>query len=58
MRNSRRTTDLAANTSNGMVLKRTLDPLVRNKYNGKPGKIAAWASASHVEAAPVPKKKE
>ena len=41
--------------SQGMQLKRTLDPMVRNLFNGNPAKIAAWASASHVEAAPKPK---
>jgi hypothetical protein len=36
----------------GMQLKRSLKSLVRNRYAGDPGKIAAWESASHVEKAP------
>lgn len=35
-----------------MQLKRTLDPIVRITYKGEPGKLAAWASAFAVEAAP------
>lgn len=46
---------LAAAISEGMQLKRTLDPLARNLFNGNPAKIAAWASASHVENPPKPK---
>lgn len=34
---------------------RTVDGIVRNKYANDPGKLAAWASASHVEAAPKKK---
>ena len=48
---------LADAISQGMQLKRTLDPMIRNLYNANPGKIAAWASASHVEAAPKSKPK-
>ncbi len=36
----------------GMVGVRILDGIVKNVYNGNPGMIAAWASASHVEKAP------
>ena len=35
---------------------RLLDGIVRSKYYGNPGKLAAWASASHAEAAPKKKK--
>ena len=48
---------LADDIHQGMQLKRSLDPMVRNLFNGNPNKIAAWASASHVEAAPKPKPK-
>ena len=57
MRDIERVAGLAANISDGMQLKPTLDPMVRNLYNGNPAKIAAWASTSHVEAAPKPKPK-
>jgi hypothetical protein len=43
---------LEALVDTGMQIKRTLDAVVRNKYDGVPGKIASWHSASHVEAAP------
>lgn len=36
----------------GMVAKRVLNGVVRNKYAGDPGKLAAWESAQHVEKAP------
>ncbi len=35
---------------------RLLDGIVRSKYYGNPGKLAAWASASHAESAPKKKK--
>ncbi len=35
-----------------MVCVHILDGIVKNVYNGNPGMIAAWASASHVEKAP------
>jgi len=44
---------LASGIGEAMQIKRSLRPLVRNFYNGNPGKIAAWESASHVEKAPV-----
>ena len=46
-------TELANAISEGMQLKRSLKPLVRNRFAGDPGKIAAWESASHVEKAPT-----
>lgn len=36
---------------------RLLDGIVKGKYYGNPGKLAAWASASHAESAPKKKKK-
>ena len=47
--------ELANAIGDGMKLTRTLKRLVRNKYAGDPGKIAAWESASHVEKAPEKK---
>ena len=46
------TADIAATIRQGMVDVRVLDPVVRNKYADNPGKLAAWVSASHVQAAP------
>ncbi len=43
---------LAASVAAAMQLKRTMDPIVRTKYTGNPGKLAAWTSASTVEKAP------
>jgi hypothetical protein len=37
------------------VAVRTVDGIVRNKYANDPGKLAAWASARHVEKAPKKK---
>ena len=34
------------------------DVIVRNKHQGAPDNLPAWISASHVEKAPKPKKKE
>lgn len=46
------TADISATIREGMIAKRILDGIVRNKYANNPGKLAAWLSASHVEAAP------
>ncbi|MGQ0543180.1 MAG: hypothetical protein ACT4O9_15255 [Blastocatellia bacterium] len=46
----------AAKVRSGMIIVRILDGIVKNRYSGDPGKLAAWVSASHVEKAP--KKKE
>lgn len=43
---------LAASVAAAMQLKRTMDAIVRTKYTGNPGKLAAWTSASTVEKAP------
>lgn len=48
------TADIAATIREGMIDVRVLDPVVRNKYADNPGKLAAWLSASHVQAAPSP----
>ena len=45
---------LAASVAAAMQLKRTMDPIVRTKYAGNPGKLAAWTSASTVKKAPKP----
>jgi hypothetical protein len=37
------------------VAVRTVDGIVENKYATNPGKLAAWRSAKHVEAAPKKK---
>ena len=36
---------------------RTVDGVVRNTYHNNPGKLAAWASASHVESPQRKRKK-
>jgi hypothetical protein len=36
----------------GMVARRILDGVVKNKYANDVGKLAAWLSASHIEKAP------
>ena len=46
------TANNSANIREGMILVRTLEAIVKNKYANNPGKLAAWTSASHVEKAP------
>lgn len=46
------TAETAALIREGMIAKRVLDGIVRNRYAEEPGKLAAWISASHVEKAP------
>lgn len=46
------TAETAAFIREGMIAKRVLDGIVRNRYADDPGKLAAWLSASHVEKAP------
>lgn len=36
----------------GLKMVRELDPIIRNLFDEKPGKLAAWMSASRVERAP------
>ena len=43
--------DLAASVKLEVQLKRTMDPIVRSTYAGNVAKLAAWASAYHVEKA-------
>jgi hypothetical protein len=33
----------------GMIIRRILDGIIKNKYRDNPGKLAAWATASHIE---------
>ncbi len=49
------TAQTAANIRAGMILVRTLDAIVKNRYAESPGKLAAWTSAKHVEKAPKKK---
>lgn len=49
------TADISAKIRQGMIIVRTLDGIVRNRYANDPGKLAAWLSASHVEKAPKKK---
>jgi hypothetical protein len=49
------TAETAPNLRQINVAVRTVLRLVRNIYANNPGKLAAWASASHVEAAPKKK---
>lgn len=46
------TASISDSVRQAMVCVRILDGIVKNVYNGNPGMIAAWASASHVEKAP------
>lgn len=52
------TAELAAAVRRGMIAKRILDGVIKNKYRNNVGKLAAWLSASHVEKAPKKKKVE
>lgn len=36
----------------GMIARRILEGVVKNKYHSNVGKLAAWLSASHIERAP------
>jgi hypothetical protein len=33
----------------GMIIRRVLDGIIKNKYRADAGKLAAWATASHIE---------
>lgn len=46
------TAETAGFIREGLIAKRVLDGIVRNRYGDNPGKLAAWLSASHVEKAP------
>lgn len=40
----------------GMIARRILEGVVKNKYRSNVGKLAAWLSASHIERAPKKEK--
>ena len=40
----------------GMIARRILEAVVKNKYRSNVGKLAAWLSASHIERAPKKEK--
>jgi hypothetical protein len=46
------TAQAGATIRRGMVARRILDGIVRNRYRGNVGKLAAWTSASHIEREP------
>ena len=46
------TADIGETVRRGMQAVRVLDGVVRNKYRGSTGKLAAWLSASHIEKLP------
>lgn len=46
------TAEIGAIVRRGMIAKRILDGVVKNKYRNNVGKLAAWLSASHLERAP------
>lgn len=48
------TAEIGAIVKRGMVARRILDGVVKNKYRNDVGKLAAWLSASHIEKAPKP----
>lgn len=50
------TADIGTAVRRGMVAARILDGVVKNKYRSNVGKLAAWATASHIER--MPKAKE
>lgn len=50
------TAEIGAAVRRGMVAVRILNGVVRNRYRGDVGKLAAWTSASHIEKAPKPDK--
>ncbi len=45
------TAEISAAVRRGMIARRILEGVVRNKYNASVGKLAAWLSASHIERA-------
>ena len=49
------TAEIGEEVREGMVIRRQLDVVVRNKYKNNAGKLAAWQSAWHIEH---PKKKK
>ncbi|MCY7377617.1 MAG: hypothetical protein LH472_16790 [Pyrinomonadaceae bacterium] len=49
------TAEIGEAVGRGMIARRILEGVVKNKYNANVGKLAAWLSASHIEKAPKPK---
>lgn len=47
------TAEIGAAIRRGMIARRILEGVVKNKYAATVGKLAAWLSASHIEKAPV-----
>ena len=47
------TAEIGAAIRRGMIARRILEGVVKNKYRNNIGKLAAWLSASHIEKAPV-----
>jgi hypothetical protein len=45
------TSAIKSAVAHGLAVQRQLDVVVRNKFDGDAGKLAAWASASHTERA-------
>lgn len=46
------TAELGDAVRRGMIARRILDAVVKNKYRNDVGKLAAWASARHIEKLP------
>lgn len=46
------TDELGAAIKRGMIAVRILDGVVKNKYRNNVGKLASWATASHIERPP------
>jgi hypothetical protein len=46
------TAEIGAAIGRGMIARRILDGVVKNKYRNNVGKLAAWLSASHIERPP------
>lgn len=49
------TAEIGAAIRRGMIARRILDGVVKNKYRNNVGKLAAWLTASHIEKAPQKK---
>ncbi len=43
------TVEIGEEVREGMIIRRQLDVVVRNRYKNNPGKLAAWESARHIE---------
>lgn len=49
------TAQIGSAISQGMIARRILEGVIKNKYRTNVGKLAAWFSASHIERAPKSK---